>query len=284
MKTFIVLLFVILSLTIFVPIAVADFTLTTPLSSINEDQEIEATINLSIRNQGNTVYYLEGAFKKEGSDRYFGLTWNDTQWVKYISSDNFQSLKSITTNPEGTYSGILKVKLDTSSSQFTGSGNYILRINRFTSSGSLTPSDNQIILAVTAFPTSTPTPTPTPPPDPTATPTSTSITTPTNTPIPTTKPTSKPTVKPTTKPTSKPTTSNSTLSKEESVANPPASILGVNITETQTNSSSPSALTKSENSSPTQGIIFLGGGIIFILLAVFAFTFIVKKGSNTYNT
>lgn len=159
----------------------AEFTFTIPSTTITPDEELETTITLSLQGQNNKNYYLEGAFKK-GSSNYFGLTWNDSSWVQYTSSD-FSTLKLITTDTTGKWSGIAKIKIDKDSSLFSGSGIYTLRIKRFTTGGSGTWADNSIDLEVNApspIPTATPTPTPSPSPSPTSTPTSTPTPTPSN--------------------------------------------------------------------------------------------------------
>lgn len=141
----------------------AEFTFTIPQTTITDVQEIDASVNLSLQGQGNKTYYLEGALKKEGSTNYFGLTWNDSSWVKY-TANNYTTLKSITLYSTGKWNGIVKVKIDKSSSLFTGDGNYTLRMKRFTSSGSNYWADNDIALTVIlpSSPTSTPVSTPTP--------------------------------------------------------------------------------------------------------------------------
>lgn len=244
-----------------IPPVLATFSFSIPQTSIAEDQEIEATVNLSLQNQGNKIYYLEGAFKREGGTNYFGQTWNDTDWVGYSSTNADKSLKSITTTSEGSWSGVLKIKLDTTSSQLTGSGNYILKINRFTSSGSSpTASDNEATLAVIV--NSTPTPTATPTPTNTPTPTPTSTPTPTKSPTPTKTPTKTPTS------TSQPSPS--------STSNPkiPSSILGTSISAT------PEPSSKEEGSSPLKNIAMFGGGSVLILSGILFATFIVKRRSK----
>lgn len=139
----------------------AEFTFTIPQTTITDEQEIDASITLSLQGQGNKTYYLEGALKKEGSTNYFGLTWNDSSWVKYTAS-NYTTLKSITVDSTGKWNGIVKVKIDKSSSLFTGNGNYVLRMKRFTSGGSNYWADNDIALTVTL--PSSPTPIPSSPP------------------------------------------------------------------------------------------------------------------------
>lgn len=269
----VVILLVLLSFLIKPAVVLATFTFSIPQTSISSDQEIEATINLTLQNQGNKVYYLEGAFKREGATNYFGVSWNDIDWVNYTSSNNDKSLKSITTSPEGSWSGVLKTKLDTNSSQFTGSGNYILKINRFTATGSTpTSSDNEITLAITALPTDTPTPTQ----PPTSTPTQTQTPTPTPTKTLTPTPTPFPTKKPAT-----PTPNKSSNELTNTPANPPkinipdslkasnASVAGVSITPAETQQIEAGLFSM-------RNILIVSGGI-FIILGINILVYFLKK-------
>ncbi|MBI4037261.1 hypothetical protein HY385_02460 [Candidatus Daviesbacteria bacterium] len=257
-QTFFTIVFTFL---LFTTTVFADFTFSLPKTNIDADEEIEATVNLSLQNQGNKTYYLEGAFKKEGGDYYFGQTWNDTDWVGYTATNADKSLKSITTSAEGTWSGTLKIKLDTTSSQFTGSGNYILKINRFTLSGSSpTPSDDQDTLVVTASSTPTPTSTPTDSPTPTATSTPT--------PTPTTTPTA----------TKTPTPTKRAITDSPTITIPP-DLLGVSTTQTPTPSATPSATQNTTHASifSVKNLFFAGGGIVLLLTGILFYTFIVKN-------
>src|SRR5437868_8160664 len=125
----------------------ADFNITTDSTTITADNEILAHVTLNLQGQANKQYFLEAAIKKDGSSNYFGQTWNDNDWVKY-SSSNFSNLKSITTDDQGKWGGDIRAKLDTSSNLFTGNGNYIFQLKRFTSAGSSSYSDNSVTLAV----------------------------------------------------------------------------------------------------------------------------------------
>jgi hypothetical protein len=137
----------------------ADFTFSTTSQTIASTDELELPVNISLSGQANKIYYLEGAFKKDGTSSYFGLTFNDTDWVSYTSS-NFASLKKITTDSQGLWNGHLKVKIDDSSNLFTGTGDYILTLKRFTEAGSASWSDNSTILSVSAPLQPSPEPTP----------------------------------------------------------------------------------------------------------------------------
>ncbi|MDD2822917.1 MAG: hypothetical protein PHQ59_02435 [Candidatus Daviesbacteria bacterium] len=264
MKTCTIILGIIVSLFLLTPLAQAGFSFSVPQTNINENQEIEALVNLSIQNQGNKVYYLEGAFKREGATNYFGLTWNDTSWINYSSSNSDKNLKSITTSPEGSWSGILKVKLDTNSSQFQGSGNYNLKINRFTATGTTpTSSDNDITLSITTM--STPTPT--------TVPTSTNTPTPTKTPTPTSSKTPTPTKKVTTPTSTSSQKSTITPSIQDNQVSLPESILG---SSTGSADISPTPVKTKDDGFSFKSLVFIAGGIILVLLGIFALTFIAK--------
>lgn len=153
------ILFAVLGFLIFPGNAYAEFTFTVPQTTITSDQEIDIPVILSLQGQNNKTYYLEGAFKKEGSSNYFGLTWNNVSWIKYTAS-NFTTLKPITTDQTGKWSGIVKVKIDKDSSLFTNDGTYTLRLKRFTTGGSYYWADNSISLIISLSSSAAPTPSP----------------------------------------------------------------------------------------------------------------------------
>lgn len=149
-------------------IAHAEFKIETNTTSLEPNQEIELQTTLSLQNQANKKYYLQAAFKKETTNNYFGLIWNDTNWIAY-SSSNFTNSKVIETDEKGNWQGIVKAKIDQNSKQFDGDGNYILQLKRFTPAGSSTFSDNSVNITLINTPIlstpppnlSTPSPSPT---------------------------------------------------------------------------------------------------------------------------
>ncbi len=156
------------------------------LTAIDSDQEIE--ISFSFNNvSGDKSYYLQAAFKAKDGTRYFGWTQNERGgWYQYDEGDftNFYLIRI----EDGSKSASLKAKPDNQSSYFKGSGEYILKLFRFTEGGSKTASDNQVELAIRE-PTTTPTFTPTPEPEEeseeeSVSPTATSTSSPTPTPTP----------------------------------------------------------------------------------------------------
>jgi hypothetical protein len=117
------------------------------------------------------------------SPRYFGYTLGQNDWFAYISKpepqfirDNFPGFNA---NPEGSWSGMLRVALDQDSSHFKGSGTYHIRVRRYTGESSSPATDELDTLAIQYHlpeitPTSTTAPnTPTPTLKPTLTPTTT---------------------------------------------------------------------------------------------------------------
>lgn len=161
----------------------ASFSFSTNQTTLSSSDELSVNVSLDLQN--NKTYYLEAAFKKVGGTNYFGLTWNDGSWVSYTASA-YLSIKTITTDNSGRWNGSLKAKVDTSSNYYSGSGNYLFQLKRFTSTGTDYWSDNSITLSIndpTPMPTSKPstTPAPTHTPSPTTAPAVIFIATPQNT-------------------------------------------------------------------------------------------------------
>ncbi|MDP3948226.1 MAG: lamin tail domain-containing protein [bacterium] len=110
------------------------FTISGIPSQINSDQSFSVKITLSMPSSANTDYYLKGAFKKSDGTRYLGLTKKDSEWVEY--GDDYSDQYKITTDSSGNWNGSIEVKPDTLDNDYKGSGDYIFKIGRFTSSGS----------------------------------------------------------------------------------------------------------------------------------------------------
>lgn len=168
-------------------------------SSIEKDQEFEIPVNLTGA-AVNTINYLRAAFYHESSTTsYFGYTFNhEHNWYNGSPSpiDPHKFLQ-ISINPEGSFSGMLRIRTDIESSHFNGEGAYFLKVGRYTANAD-TPSDwsNAVSLTIHApSPTQSPTPTVKP----------TSIPAPTNTPKPSNPPNTQSS---TTVPTSIPTKSS----------------------------------------------------------------------------
>lgn len=163
----------------------ATFNLSNSPTQIGISDEYPVDVTLSISVADGTIYYLRGAFYKNGTSNYCGYTWNGTEWFNGPYSTQWKNLLKITITNH-TWSGQLKAKVDPNDNGCNSSGTYLFRIERFndtSSDGGGTFSDTQNertvnIIIPTPTPTSQPTPTNTPLP-PTATPTSKPTSTPT---------------------------------------------------------------------------------------------------------
>lgn len=102
--------------------------------TIDSDKSFTVSVELNLPNSPSTIFYLKGAFKKADSSNYFGFTKFGSSWVKNGSS--YSSQNKITTDSAGAWSGILEVKPDDTDSGFSGSGDYIFKVGRYSLSGS----------------------------------------------------------------------------------------------------------------------------------------------------
>lgn len=125
----------------------SSFIVSNTPSQINSDQSFNVSVNLTLPNNRNSDYYLSGAFKKADGTRYFGLTKINSSWIKYESS-NYLNQYKITTDDGGNWTGTLEVKPDTSDTNYKGSGDYIFKVGRYTSSGSGPTWSNESIIKI----------------------------------------------------------------------------------------------------------------------------------------
>ena len=220
----------------------------------------EVTIQVYVEDL-TTKNYLQGMFTKSTSNpSYFGYTQNNIgDWYKYVrepEKTEIQSTFFYFTPQDASWSGQLKIKNDTADPDYTGQGDYILRVRRYTgeSSSGLTGNSSNDLIVQLAFvlPTPTPTNTATPTPTPTATaaPTATS----TKTPIPTS----------TKSPTPKPTTTSS------SASNPEELVLGIQ-NSTSTPQASPEESAEEKKKFPVFPVILIAAGFLCIAGALFFF-------------
>ncbi len=149
-----------------------------------------------------SAYFVQAMFTPLDSNNYFGFTWSQKgEWFKYISSPDKEYIKSDFSVLETGITKKFLVKPDTDSPKYTGPGQYLLKLKRYTGeSQSGTYSDNSLTVTLSdstpiqeAIPTESSTPTPTSTPTSSPSPTLTPTKTPTPTPTPTVKPTSTPT-------------------------------------------------------------------------------------------
>lgn len=113
----------------------SSFTISNIPSQIDSGQSFSVPVSITLPNNRNTVYFLSGAFKKADGTRYFGLTKINSSWIKYDGA-NYLNQYKITTGDSGNWTGTLEVKPDTQDTDYKGSGDYIFKVGRYTSSGS----------------------------------------------------------------------------------------------------------------------------------------------------
>ncbi|TRZ44714.1 hypothetical protein D4S03_11915 [bacterium] len=200
------------------------------------------TIDVNITNLGKTdckdkTCYLQGMFTSASRpSNFFGFTFGKEDWFPYVTSPDVNFIKSnfvtFDTSPDGSWSGIIRLRPDKDDSGYKGPGDYLVKVKRYIggeNGNAATDDINQLIVNLsepkptplpTANPTtapaqittSTPTKTPTSTPTKTLTPTLAKTPTPTPTKTPTQTPTQTSTPTPTKKPTVTPTIAIPTLS------------------------------------------------------------------------
>lgn len=111
---------------------ISTLTISNASSSINSDESFKITA--AINSTPNTNFYLKGAFKKSNSSNYFGFTKINSDWIK--NNESFSKQLAITTDAAGSWNGEVEIKTDPDDSGFTGSGDYLFKVARYSSSGS----------------------------------------------------------------------------------------------------------------------------------------------------
>jgi len=162
------------------------------------------TVNATITGATPGTNYLRVDLYKDGTSNYFGETFNGSDWHSDSEGTHYFP---ITIDQNKNWQGSLQARIGNPSiHDYDGTGNYKLRIRRYTTSGNYTTEEanNNAISIVIAYPTITSTPVPT------LTPIKVPTQTPTPKPTATTKPT--PTNKPTVTPKPSPTPANSPIS------------------------------------------------------------------------
>lgn len=130
------------------PTTISSFTISNVPSEIDSSQILSPSINLSLPSSPNTKFYLKGAFKKSGLSNYFGMSKVNSNWVK--NSSAFSEQYEITTDSSGNWSGNLDVAIDAFDSGYEGSGDYIFKVARYSSSGSGPTWSNEIQIKINA--------------------------------------------------------------------------------------------------------------------------------------
>lgn len=250
----------------------ASLTLTSNQTQVGQDDEYNVNVLLSIGSANGTQYFLRGTFYQSGTTNYCGYTYNGSAWYNgpYTTNNGWQNLLPITVQ-NSSWSGTLKVKLDTSDAGCMSSGTYNFKIQRFTISGSGTfDSQNEQTLSVVI-------PTPTSTPTPTAVPTPTPTTVSPNTHTPAASPTQKPiniTIKPTVKITFIPVATVSS-----SLASISGAVLGSSMSPTLVD-----GIAKKEKTSVNLLFLSFCIGSIFLLSSCGILLYYWKKGLFFHGT
>ena len=148
------------------------------------DQSDYLTINVSISGLERssckgTTCYLQGMFTStQGSPKYFGYTFGQSDWFVYDGSPEKEFIKSnfvpFETSLEGSWSGVIRLKPDKDDPDYKGPGEYLIKVRRYTGESTGPASDDINLLTVNLNePTPTPAATNTPSPSPTVLPTPT---------------------------------------------------------------------------------------------------------------
>lgn len=177
------LLFLTVAFLLLAPVALAvSVSVNNVPSGIDRDQEFEVDIVLTCSGcTGDS--FLRGVFYPDGTN-YFGFTQNkEGAWINTSGSNCTQYYKIAADElHEGSWSGKIKVKPDSVSSDYEGPGQYFFKIGRYTPSCSGTWSSETALTITGPAPTATPAPTDTPTKTPTKTPTQIPVFTSTPTP------------------------------------------------------------------------------------------------------
>lgn len=244
MNIFIKTVFIVFLFLIF-PVKIYAYSLVVSGLPNTIDQSTETQIDVVLTCSGCGDSYLRGVFYP-GNTNYFGLTQNNAgEWVG-LDPDRTKYFKVAKTDlTDASWSGKIKIKPDIVDQSYTGPGEYLFKIGRYTS-GTDASADwsNELAIKITG---------PTPSPSPTVVPTQALSPTPTPVPVKTPSPTPVPvkTVKPTVIPTPTPT----------------PQVLGADAVETPKATPSPDKKESPEksNSFPLMlAVTFVSAGLILI--------------------
>lgn len=114
------------------------------------DQEFEVSVSLKLENNPNQPFFLKGAFKSSDSSNYFGETYAKG-WIN--NSTKYSEQLKIQTDSGGRWEGKIKIRADEKDSGFNGTGNYILKVGRYSESGSGPTWSNEVNLKINAVET-----------------------------------------------------------------------------------------------------------------------------------
>lgn len=155
-QVFLLLIIILLHLSAGLSFAARNLEITSDKSSIFKNEELNIVASVSGFVSSEKIY-LKGAFYKDGSSNYFGLTKFNDSWIK--NSTTALSQKEVIID---SWDNNILVKPDFNDSGFSGSGEYKFKVGFYylTSSGNLSSVNwsNDINIKIEAIPTETPTP------------------------------------------------------------------------------------------------------------------------------
>lgn len=253
------------------------FSILNPVVNSNDEVEVDATISGLISSSCSTNgCYLQAELESAGG--FFGYTCNNSgEYIDYFK--NPSSVDEIKTKlfnfvPVGNaWSGKIKAKNNSLSSNYYGPGNYLLSFRRFSgNSVSATSTDSNSLAVILNLPT--PTPVPSNPPEnmETPTPSPTNFILKTAVPSISLNPIAKATIQPSVFKTSFPKDNFSTSSV--STSGEISKVLG---TESSVNDS-PKPFEPIDKKIPVLPIILIAIGVCFIAASIFSIIRNVKKG------
>lgn len=123
------------------------FSISNVPAEISSTTSFSVPVSINLPSNPDTTYYLKGAFKKSDSSNYFGETKVGSDWVK--NGTSYSDQYKITTDASGNWSGSLEVRPDILDSGYDGAGAYIFKVGKYSSSGSLTWS-NEVNIQIAA--------------------------------------------------------------------------------------------------------------------------------------
>ncbi len=133
-----------------------------PQNPVSFESQFEVSATMSGMS-AQSIYRLRLVFSKPGTTSYFGSTFNGENWYDGLPSPiNYSNFLTITTDNNGVWFGQIQGKIESSDKNFSGeSGNYDLKIGRYTQNGSSATWSSPVSVLVNA-PSLTPTNSPTP--------------------------------------------------------------------------------------------------------------------------
>lgn len=126
----------------------SSFTISYAIDQITSTDSLTVPTTLILPSSPNSKFYLKGAFKKTDNSNYFGLTQVGNAWVN--NGTSYSKQFPIITDSIGYWTGNLAIKVDTEDSGFTGSGDYIFKVARYSQSGSGPTWSNEVSLQIVA--------------------------------------------------------------------------------------------------------------------------------------